>query len=89
MTPGAAWWVQAEGSHLVQGDYLPNCLVPLFKRDYGTEGRIQDVPVETHDCIVLTQSCDLENNKALLVALCPIYPSSRFEEVNPRFKQKG
>lgn len=89
MTTAAAWWIQVEGPDLAQGDYLPRCLVPFFEPDYGAEGRIQEVAVKEYDCIVLTQSCDLENNKAPLVALCPIYPLSTYEEVNPNFKQKG
>jgi hypothetical protein len=87
MTPGAEWWVQAKGLYLAQGDYLPNCLVPLFEPDYGIDGKIREVPVKEYDCIILTQSCDLENNKAPLVALCPIYSISVFGEVNPRFKK--
>lgn len=76
MTTAGAWWAQIEGSSLAQGDYLPRCLVPFFAPDYGAEKGIQEVPVKEYDCIVLTQSCDLENDKAPLVALCPIYPIS-------------
>lgn len=89
MTTAATWWIQVEGPNLTQGDYLPQCLVPFFKPDYGVGERIQEVPVEDYDCVVLTQSCDLENNKAPLVALCPIHSISAFEEVNPKFKKKG
>ncbi len=89
MTTAGAWWAQVEGSSLAQGDYLPRCLVPFFAPDYGAEKGIQEVPVKEYDCIVLTQSCDLENDKAPLVALCPIYAISAFEQVDPNFKQKG
>jgi hypothetical protein len=86
MTTATAWWAQVQGSNLAQGDYLPNCLVPFFEPDYGVEERVQEVAVKEYDCIVVTQSCDLENDKAPLVALCPIYPISAYEEVNPRLK---
>lgn len=89
MTIPAVWWDPINGANLAQGDYLPRCLVPFFAPDYGTSKEIQDVPVKEYDCIVVTQSCDLENDKAPLVALCPIYPISVFEGVNPPFKQKG
>ena len=46
------------------------------------------MPVKEYDCIVTTQSCDLENNKAPLVALCPIYPITRYDEVNPKFNKR-
>jgi hypothetical protein len=89
MTAVSAWWLRLEGSNLAQGDFLPRCLIPFFEPDYGTGCEVQDVPVKEYDCIVVTQSCDLENNKASLVALCPIYSISTFEDVNPKFREKG
>jgi hypothetical protein len=47
------------------------------------------VTLYEYDLIVLTQSCDLENKKARLVALCPVFLIQEFEAVNPNFKQKG
>jgi hypothetical protein len=85
--PTKPWWDRVEGPGLAQGDYLAGCLVPFFKPEYGTAG-VHDVPVCEYDCIVLTQSCDLENDKAQLVALCPIYPIPEFEKVNPRMRGK-
>lgn len=79
MTTVAPWWVRVEGSNLAQGDYLPKCLIPFFEPDYGTGEGIQEVPVKEYNCIVLTQSCDLENDKAPLVALCPIFPISAYK----------
>lgn len=37
----------------------------------------------------LTQTCDLVNDKAHLVALCPIHTLAAFEDRNTKFKQKG
>ena len=37
----------------------------------------------------MTQSCDLENNKAAYVALCPIYRLDEFELTNRSFAKKG
>ena len=84
------WWVEVEGRNLAQGDYLTRCLVPFFRPDYGAAVQAtQDVPVKEYDCVVVTQTCDLENDKAPLVALCPINPISKFESVNPKFAQRG
>ena len=85
---GSVWWSQVDGTELFQGDFLPQCLVPFFNPDYGTTSEAQDVPVKEYDCIVLTQSCDLEQGKASLVALCPIFPISKYEQVNTSFQQK-
>ena len=82
------WWTLATGEGLMQGDYLPHCLVPHFRPDFGPH-TTAPVSVEERDCVVLTQSCDLENNKAVLVALCPVFSLPDFEAVNKQFAQKG
>jgi hypothetical protein len=85
-----AWWTPTTGEGLMQGDYLPRCLVPLFQPDFGRQTTaVVSVDVEERDCVVLTQSCDLENDKAPLVALCPVFLPPDFEAVNKPFAQKG
>lgn len=84
------WWANPapDDPPLAQGDYLPGCLVPVLSPDFaGLDG--QTVPVKRVDLIVITQSCDLANNKAVFAALCPIFRLDRFEEVNPQFRKKG
>ncbi len=88
------FWVQVKESTLRQGDYLPGCLVPVPVFDptnIAQSSEIQEIDVEIleFDLIVLTQSCDLENKKARLVALSRIHLLSEFEEINPQFRQKG
>lgn len=90
MPPDAApWWIEVEGGRLAQGDYLPSCMVPRFDPDYGRGASPHSVPVHEYDCIIVTQSCDLENNKAPFVAMCPCYPISNYEKDNPSFGQKN
>jgi hypothetical protein len=84
------WWISATGEGLMQGDFLPHCYVPLFQPEFGRQTTAAaPVAVEVRDCVVLTQSCDLENDKAVLVALCPVFFLSDFEAVNKPFAQKG
>jgi hypothetical protein len=87
--PTRPWWNHVEGLTLAQGDYLPGCLVPFFEPDYGVDSGVHETTVQEYDCIVLTQSCDLENDKARLVALCPIYAISEYEKVNPKLAERG
>lgn len=83
-------WLNVSGCTLRQGDLIQDCLVPSFEPDYGTcEHQTYNVPVESYDCIIITQSCDLENNKAPLVALCPIYALNIWEQQDEFFKKKG
>jgi hypothetical protein len=53
------------------------------------EGKIDSVQMNRANLIVITQSCDLTNQKAEFVALCPIHALDKFEAVNPHFQKKG
>ena len=82
------WWERTEGRDLAQGDLLPRCQMPVFRGASVDSGEIQEEFIETATLIVLTQSCDLENNKVPNVAMCPIYTLPEFEAVNPAFKKQ-
>ena len=83
------FWIHHRGEDLAQGDYLPNCLIPLFGSDFGKDNESEIVPVKRSSLIIVTQSCDLANAKVPFAALCPIFSLEIFESVNPRFKSKG
>jgi hypothetical protein len=82
-----SFWEKVTESNLHQGDHLPDCAVPIFL-DPSPTSKTQQVPIDVFDLIVLTQSCDLEQNKVRLVAMCPIAPIRAFEEKNPEYKKK-
>ncbi len=84
------WWQAVEGPALNQGDWLEGCYIPvLLSETNPLEGSIVDLNLEVRSVIVLTQSCDLENGKAPLVAVCPVYRLSEWEETYPDFAAKG
>jgi len=92
MTPNDPWWIRTSGPSLRQGDLLPDCLLPLFVRmseQLGKEGGTQDGELKRAQLIVLTQSCDLENQKAVFASLCPAQSLLEYEVDNPRFAKKG
>ena len=68
---------------------MPLCLVPLFGSEYGEADEEYLVPVTYCDLIVIMQSCDLENKKVTIVALCPIHTTLEFQEQNPSFAKRG
>jgi hypothetical protein len=82
------FWIQVNERSLAQGDLLKDCLVPMFSPNFG-DHEPEEVPVSAVDLIVVTQSCDLENQKVDLVALCPIHSLRDFADQNPQFKKKG
>lgn len=84
----APFWEQISTDKLAQGDFLPACSVPIVPPDFKADTQAK-VRIDVIDLIVMTQSCDLENNKATLVACCPIISIIRFEEFTPAFKKSG
>ncbi|NJM45757.1 MAG: hypothetical protein HC860_05935 [Alkalinema sp. RU_4_3] len=90
-----SFWEKVNTVELRQGDYLPGCLVPVSdfyspdrEGDLIEERQTLRVDIGVSDLIVITQSCDLENKKASLVAFCRIFTISKFEEVNTTFSGK-
>jgi hypothetical protein len=86
------WWETVNGAGLAQGDVLLDCLVPVMPDDVSLPtGSTWDYTFQADlfDLIVLTQSCDLENDKAPLVALCPIFTLDVWEAANAAFRQRG
>ncbi len=83
-----SFWVKAQGSSLLQGDLLEDCWIPILGEEYGEDDSQMIIPIDKVNLIVLTQSCDLENGKVDLVAMCPIFKLIDFEEINPNFAKK-
>lgn len=83
-----SFWEAANGADLRQGDYLLNCPIPLLSQPLNDQLE-QTLPINVSDLIVVTQSCDLENNKVRLVATCPIYPIVEYEKINQALAKKG
>lgn len=84
------WWSQVNGTQLSQGDLLPDCFLPVFSiLADGDTDRIFEGRLDRARLIVITQSCDLENGKAVHVALCPVYGLDEFERAQPESARKG
>jgi len=87
---GYPWFAEIQGDVLEQGDLLMDC--PIFvapddldidalEREHGDEP-LQRVAFEFRrfDVIVMSQSCDLANNKLREVLLCPLFKHADYEE---------
>src|SRR5688572_5393503 len=84
------FWVRTNGHELAQGDLLTACLVPIFAPGFGSMTGPTEVQIAGNNTlIVVTQTCDLANNKVSFVALCPVHTLAEFEEANPTFSRKG
>lgn len=81
-----SFWRQINTAALAQGDYLPSCSVPVIGEGFAEpveQQRPERVRVDVANLIVVTQSCDLENDKAPWVACCPVHTLAEFEGKNP------
>lgn len=83
-----SFWIETCGRKLAQGDFLRNCAIPLFDPKFGVPGN-RKIGIAETDLIVITQSCDLENNKIQFVALCPLYSIKEFTATNKSFNNIG
>jgi hypothetical protein len=75
---------------LHQGDMLVDIRIPVFKALLDVQNDpTPEIPVDVGTIVVMTQSCDLENRKAPMVACCPVHTLAEFESFNERFKRMG
>ncbi len=88
------WYRIIDSPDLEQGDIIKNCPViePFWPDD--TEITQEDSYDLTalqleYDVIIMTQTCDLQNNKVETVLLCPIFPVEDITKYNwPDASQK-
>lgn len=84
------WYEIVEGSDLEQGDLFPNCpiIVPPSNLTWPLQIDEISVGIRYFHVVILTQSCDLVNDKIEDVILCPHWSLSEVEQSNEFFKSK-
>ncbi len=85
------WWEVVQGGTLEQGDILMGCPVVILAADLpfplsSEEDIVVDVAV--FDLIVMTQSCDLENQKLEDVIVCPHWDLNEAGEAESSLAKK-
>lgn len=81
MTESYPWYGLANGDELEQGDLLREC--PLFRPTVANE--VQRLRA---DAVILSQSCDLTNDKLEIVQVCPIFSLEELAATVERFRNK-
>lgn len=65
---------------ITQGDIIKGCPVPIIKKFTGIEpNQTIEAEIETIDGIIMTQACDIENQKIDNIILCSITSKHDFE----------
>jgi len=71
---------------ILQGDIIVGCsiVVPTEKIEEG----VVPARILEYDVVVMSQSCDLVNDKLELVLVCPIWPLSTMQKKDSYFESK-
>ena len=79
------WYEEIDSNTVLsQGDFIFNCPIIEPLKEINEEDN--QFIIDDYNIVILSQSCDLENNKIDLVLVCPFYTLSDFAETNPQFK---
>lgn len=75
--------LQEDSTDITQGDIIKGCPVPILKEpdNISEEGQNIQAEITIIDGIVLTQACDIANNKVENIILCAITSKSEFEKL--------
>lgn len=75
------WYELLESSsEITQGDIVKSCPVPILEEfDDDMTGQVMKAEIEYIDGIILTQACDITNNKVDNIILCSITSREEFE----------
>lgn len=74
------WFQTVGGSSLEQGDLLRSFDVAVPVAFAGSGGTELQVELKTFDVVVMTQSCDIQNDKVRSLLLCPVFDLWSFVE---------
>lgn len=86
-----AWYDIVEDGTLLQGDILSECQVLLPSMVTTVDAMIlsrdpkPSVPLQiiAGDLIIMSQSCDIKNDKTPLVVVCPVFSLTKLAEAAP------
>lgn len=89
MTKEYPWYEVVEGEKIEQGDILISCpiVVPLSLTYPVTDGIQADLQI--FDVIIMTQSCDLENEKVQDITVCPHWDLTTAGKMEPSLGKKS
>ncbi len=74
--------LQENSADITQGDIIKGCPVPILKNfDINEGAKNVEAEIEIIDGIVLTQACDVANNKVKNIILCAVTSKIEFERI--------
>jgi hypothetical protein len=91
MTAEYPWYSVVEGEELQQGDLLRAfpLLIPVLEGGEDGDGPYLEADIQSYNVLVMTQSCDLEQDKVDKVVLCAHVDFAHAQAANPGLKKKA
>ncbi len=80
------WYLITKDKQILQGDFFNS--VPYIKPIKNITEIDADQEIELYDVIVMSQSCDLIQEKLKTVLVCPIWTIEEFSQGNEGFKNR-
>ncbi len=76
---------------ITQGDFIRDCpiVIPPSDISESDEGAVYDSCVEYYDVIIISQACDIENNKLKYIIVCPLWDLEAFVGKYTNFNNPG
>lgn len=82
------WYEVANDDKIMQGDFIPECPIIIPPSEITEKGEYE-VSLKNYNVIIMSQSCDIENDKIELVLLCPVWPIENMEKIDFYKGHKG
>jgi len=80
------WYEIVDGNEdLLQGDFIKECPIVIPPSEISDK---VEVRVINYNVVVMSQSCDLVQEKIDLVLVCPVWPLTELGENNPYYQDK-
>ena len=91
-----SWYQEIRSSdEITQGDLIPDCLLPLptagFYEDLLVDNTepAEEIEIQKADVVVMSQACDIENDKIDSIIVCPFWDVAYFTQQNQNYAEKG
>ncbi|MBL1213767.1 MAG: hypothetical protein HND52_10465 [Ignavibacteriae bacterium] len=89
------WYDEISNSdEITQGDLIFDCNIPIlnsgvYETIISEEHTVEEpIDVKRVNVIVLSQACDIKNEKIDSIVLCPVFPLKQLSSINSYYKSK-
>lgn len=82
------WYEFVDGTtDIQQGERIENCPIVIPPSNIGEEDEI-DIQIKDYNVVILSQSCDLENNKIDIVLVAPYWTFDEIAQIDKSLVSK-